>query len=138
MVDKERYAGSPFFHACTASWQKLNEYHSKAGSVQAIATILDPRCKLQTFKNLGWKKEWIDDAEAALRQIYKDQYMIESSVVPPPIVSTSTSGSTSLGHDYWTAVWGTSHMNHLTVVSEVDMYLEEKVELPQFDPVEWW
>ena len=39
--------------AVTKSWQKLDDYHSKTGSAQAIATISDARCKLTTFRNLS-------------------------------------------------------------------------------------
>ncbi|KAF8458179.1 hypothetical protein BGX38DRAFT_1309186 [Terfezia claveryi] len=40
--------------AVTNAWIKLDEYHSKTGAAQAIATILDPRCKLTIFRNLSW------------------------------------------------------------------------------------
>ena len=53
IIDQERITGSIFHAACDASW-KLDDYHSKSGSAQAIATILDPRCKVQVFRNLSW------------------------------------------------------------------------------------
>jgi len=37
-----------------------------------------------------------------------------------------------------TAVFGSSQGSTILVMSEVDIYLEEKVELPQVDPIEWW
>lgn len=141
IIDLERLAmdqpdSSPLFHdACTASWQKLNFYHSKVGSAQGIATILDPRCKIQTFRNLGWVPQWISEAEAAVQRVYQDQY------APIPVSRPSTPPTSSQGSDddYMNAVFGNSQSSVVELlVSEVDIYLEEKVELPQVDPIEWW
>lgn len=94
---------SIFHEACTASWQKLDEYHSKTGSAQAIATMLDPRCKVQTFRNLGWRTEWILEAEEAIQRIYQNQYAPSATSsrpsTPPPVQSTKY-----LEDDFMTAV----------------------------------
>ena len=134
VVDQECSANSIFYHACSASWHKLDEYHSKTGSVQAISTILDPRYKIQTFRNLGWRTEWIADAEASIRRVYKDQYasMIVSTLLP---ISTTP---TVAPNDFMTAVFGNTYITRNSVVSEIDIYLEERVELPHVDPIEWW
>ena len=138
IVDKERASGSIFHEACVARWQKLDEYHCKTGSAQSIATILDPRCKLQTFRNLSWQDQWIAEAETAIQRVYKQQY------APHPVSRPSTPPASSsqeyLEDDFMTAVFGTgsSQLTELSVMSELDIYLEEKVELPQVDPIEWW
>ena len=54
ITDQQRITGSIFHAACDASSKILDDYHCKTGSAQAIATILDPRCKLQVFRNLSW------------------------------------------------------------------------------------
>ena len=57
---------SELLQAVTNSWQKLDEYHSKTGSAQAIATILDPHCKLAIFWNLSWREKWIQLAQESI------------------------------------------------------------------------
>lgn len=54
IVHQERTLDSIFSDACTASWQKLDEYRSETNSAQVIATILDPRCNVQSFRKPGW------------------------------------------------------------------------------------
>jgi len=135
IVDRERTQNSLFHDACTASWQKLDEYHSKTSSAQAIATMLDPRCKVQSFRNLGWRPEWIIDAEAAIHRMYQDQYAPSVSsrpTTPPP------TNSSYVEDDFMTAVFGLLQSSAIPEMSELDIYLEEKVELPQVDPIEWW
>jgi len=138
IVGRERIQNSIFFDACTTSWQKLDEYYSKTGSAQAIATILDPRCKVQTFRNLLWRTEWILEAEAAIQCIYHDQYAPTPSSRPATPPSDPSAGSDYLEDDFMTAVFGSSQGSTIPVMSEVDIYLEEKVERSQVDPIEWW
>lgn len=57
--------------AVTKSWQKL---HSKTSPVQAIATILDPQCKLTTLRNLSWREEWIQSARESIFRVYAAHY----------------------------------------------------------------
>ena len=137
ITDQERITGSIFHAACDASWKKLDDYHSKTGSAQAIATILDPRCKLQVFRNLSWLPQWISTAEGAIERIYHDQYAIASSLSrpsTPPI----TSSQTSFDDDYMSTVFATSQTTEIQSMSEVAIYLEEKVEGVQVDPLDWW
>ena len=141
IIDQERLtlkdgnSSSLFHEACTASWNKLDFYHSKVGSAQSIATILDPRCKIQTFRNLGWVPQWIGDAESAVQRIYHDQY------APAPLSRPSTPPVSDQfsEDDYMSAVFGNSQSSEIpSLISELDIYLEDKVELPQVDPIEWW
>ena len=68
---------------------------------------------------------------------YQNQYAslpISRPTTPPPISSQS-----SLGDDFMTAMFGNSQSSEdRGKMSEIDMYLEEKVESPQVDPIEWW
>lgn len=133
-LEKEK-STSPFHDACTASWHKLDFYHSKVGSAQSIATILDPRCKIQTFRNLDWVPHWISDAETAIQRIYRDQY----ALTPISRPSTPPTSSQHSEDDYMSAVFGNSQSTEMqSLISELNIYLEEKVELPQVDPIEWW
>ena len=68
--------------------------------------------------------------------MYQDQYAPLSVFRPetPPISSQS-----SMDDDFMLAVFGNSQMSQDQVVmSEIDIYLEEKVEGSQVDPIEWW
>ena len=51
-----------------------DDYQRKNGSAQAIATILDPRCKLATFRNLSRREEWIQAAQESIYPIYAAHY----------------------------------------------------------------
>ena len=75
---------------------------AKLGSAQSIAiySTLDPRCKIQTFHNLGWQPQWISEAETAIRRVYQDQY------APLPISSPSLCQASE--DDYMSAVFGNS------------------------------
>lgn len=41
--------------------EKLLEYYNKTNESYLIATILDPRLKLQYYKNNNWEEEIIND-----------------------------------------------------------------------------
>ena len=70
--------------ALNAAWVNLDEYHSRTGSAQAIATILDARYKLTAFRNLSWTETWIETARLSIECIYDNQY------APMPIDKPTT------------------------------------------------
>jgi hypothetical protein len=57
----------------------LNRYWNKAdlSSAPAIATILDPRCKLNAFRRMGWKQTWIDRARNDFYRVAKDEWELQ-------------------------------------------------------------
>ena len=65
---------SDLLYAVNEAWSKLNDYHTQTVSAQSIATILDPRFKLQTFHSLSWKEKWIMDAKMSIGWIFNAQY----------------------------------------------------------------
>ena len=134
-VEHERINHSIFTNACNRAWEKLNDYHIKTGSAQAISIILDPRCKLQTFHNLSWRLEWITDAQESIQRVYQNQYAPSLPSRPPTPPSTT---NTDMDNDFILAVFGSSQPEQSSTISELDRYLEEKVEAPQVDPIEWW
>ncbi|RPB23594.1 hypothetical protein L211DRAFT_756719, partial [Terfezia boudieri ATCC MYA-4762] len=71
---RETDPDSDLFYALTQAWIKLDQYHAQTASSQAIATILDPQYKLQIFRNLSWREEWITEAQTSFIQTYNDQY----------------------------------------------------------------
>ena len=84
---------------------------------------------MQTFKHLAWLPAWIAVAEEGFQRINQDQYAppsISTPSSPPPISSQS-----SLDDDFMTAMFGSSQMSDSQLmISEIDIYLEEKVENP--------
>jgi hypothetical protein len=73
-------------NACIDGWNVLNRYWNKAdlSSAPAIATILDPRCKLNAFRRLEWKQTWIDRARSDFYRVAKDEWMLRSPAAESP------------------------------------------------------
>ena len=132
--DLSKKEPSCLLQALNQAWVKLNEYHAKTASSQAISTILDPRYKLQTFRHLDWKDEWIMDAHKSFVDTYELQYApkpVEDSSLVPLISDTETStGKPKHEDDFLNAVYGsqTIPLPPLNLRSEVEIYLEEPIE----------
>jgi hypothetical protein len=73
-------------NACIEGWNVLNRYWNKAdlSSAPAIATILDPRCKLNAFHRMGWKQTWIDRARNDFYRVAEDEWELQRSVAESP------------------------------------------------------
>ena len=57
--------------ATVAAIEKFKRYYAEAGAeVYAVATILDPRFKLQYYKDNEWEDEWIEEALERFRSAY--------------------------------------------------------------------
>ena len=65
---------NPLWAAVDEAWNVMRNYYNKTGSVQNIATILDPRAKLKTFANLSWDDEDINTAKGHINFIYSVYY----------------------------------------------------------------
>jgi len=70
---------STTYKICSAAnnpYQKLNQYCVKTDSNtgQVIATILDPRMKLQLFKNLQWEANWIANLREKFMRVFTKHY----------------------------------------------------------------
>lgn len=46
-----------------ACWAKLQEYYSKTSWLLCAVTILDPRFNVKYFKDSGWERRLIDQAQ---------------------------------------------------------------------------
>ncbi|CAG7816318.1 unnamed protein product, partial [Allacma fusca] len=69
-------------------WEKLKKYYpSSDGEAYIISTILDPRCKLEFFKNSNWRKEWIDNCKKTINEVWKKNYIGNESALP--VVTTN-------------------------------------------------
>ena len=57
--------------ATRAALEKIQTYYSKTvADVYAVTTILDPRFKLQYYKENDWEQRWIDEAVESFRNAY--------------------------------------------------------------------
>jgi hypothetical protein len=57
--------------ATKAAIKKLKRYYTMTGAeVYAVATVLDPRLKLQYYRNHGWEEERIEEALEKFRSAY--------------------------------------------------------------------
>ncbi|KAH9828837.1 uncharacterized protein C8Q71DRAFT_680495, partial [Rhodofomes roseus] len=54
----------------------INHYYNKSdeSAVYRIAMVLDPRNKLQYFRDNAWPDEWITDARFLVRQAYDEDW----------------------------------------------------------------
>src|SRR5437868_6162629 len=59
--------------AVNAGLIKLESYYSRTNNtaIYIIATVLDPRLKLDYYKENNWSKDFINDIKATILQIYK-------------------------------------------------------------------
>lgn len=124
---KIHHAKSDLLQAVSQAWHKLNQYHLQTTSSQSIATILDPRCKLQTFRYLAWKDEWIAEAHKSFIQIYNQQYLSQPNCPEIPGDRLPEYEEQEVD-DYTQMAFGPDGNNEqLRVDSEVDLYLGEPI-----------
>lgn len=134
--------------ACKEGWEILNSYWQKVDnhSSQAIALILDPRCKLETFVHLAWNNTWILTARRNLERVYRTSYFTQVNFAE--ILETTATEETD--DDFGDALFGPSQppaqLNPVvrgrhtasTTFPEIVQYLAEKAEDRKVDPVQWW
>ena len=125
LIDELRLSDpeSDLLYAVNEAWSKLNDYHTRAVSAQAIATILDPRFKLQTFYNLSWKEEWIMDAKMSIDRIYNAQYT--STIKADRPATPDPFEDDDIEEAVFRSQMSTTSIN---APSELEIYLEEPVE----------
>jgi len=89
--------GWKIWAAADDAYRKLNQYWVKTDSNtgQVIATILDPRMKLQLFHHLEWEPDWIQNAREKFIQIFNTQYARLSASTSPAYYSTRITTSSS-------------------------------------------
>lgn len=128
--DVHQATGNPnscLVDALNQAWVKLNQYHIQTTSTQSIATILDPRYKLQTFQHLDWKEDWIAEAHKSFVTTYDRQYA--PLQLDPNLRETLQHDTSDEDDDFMVSVYGTKSMNQPhDPHSEVERYLEEPTE----------
>jgi hypothetical protein len=75
LVD-ERTGNEMVHKAVDAAREKLRSYYAKAdAAVYPIATIIDPRVKMEYYVREGWEDEWVREAKAAIERAF-DSYNV--------------------------------------------------------------
>ena len=130
LVDELRESDpdSELLQAVNSAWVKLNHYHAQTSSSQSIATILDPRYKLQTFRNLALTEQWITEAHTSIVETYNEQYAPRLSDTDPTTLESNPEQNED-DDDFLEAVFGSQQSTiSLNTPSELEIYLEEPVE----------
>ena len=149
---------SATYRICAAAddaYQKLNQYWIKTDSHtgQIIATILDPRMKLQLFRNLEWEAIWIENAREKFTRVFNKRYAkpitpvlsTRSDVVEllaPPRVrrNVRTSETPQNRRRFEELVFGTGddELEEDHTESQIDIYLREARVGRNMDIIQWW
>ena len=165
LIEKERErenniapdtAAYKIWAAADDAYRKLNQYWVKTDSNtgQVIATILDPRMKLQLFRNLEWETTWIENARDKFLRIFHSRYarLPIQPCRPLPISSDTLLPSTPENNiirtpetqrnriRYEEMVFGSAadELDEDLLESQVDIYLREPRVDRNMDIIQWW
>ena len=165
LIEKERErenniepdtAAYKIWAAADDAYRKLNQYWVKTDSNtgQVIATILDPRMKLQLFRNLEWEPTWIENARDKFLRIFHSRYArlpIQSCRLLPisndtllastPENNIIRSPETQRNRTrYEEMVFGSAadELDEDLLESQVDIYLREPRVDRNMDIIQWW
>jgi hypothetical protein len=113
--------------------KKMDRYYSLTDSsnVYRIAMVLHPGMKLEYFRNQKWEGEWIEQAEALVREEYIAKYekvTDKSNTMPMNDLNKNDDGFTSFGN---------LSVTTCPRASEIQEYLSLPVENVK-DPLKWW
>jgi hypothetical protein len=88
-------------HGLSFARRVLNKYYSKTddSNIYRIAMILHPQIKLKYFQRHKWSQEWIDTAEAILREEFLKYDKASSGQEQDKVRITSWTDNLMLTHD---------------------------------------
>ena len=108
--------------------QKIKEYYLKSGgAIYSIATILDPRFKLEFYRRIEWKKRQTNAARSVLERAFRDNYMPTASRVPTHRREEPKDGS-----------FESYAFTRIDTSDELDSYLATPVASQETDVLQWW
>ncbi|KAF7776710.1 hypothetical protein Agabi119p4_5103 [Agaricus bisporus var. burnettii] len=128
--------------ALRAGMKTFERYHNKTNisEVYRIATVLNPRHKLQYFKQSGREEGWIEESRAMVKIQWEASYASADTVTQ---VRNSTQvdlepeqrnkDQNMFDFDFF----DTSPMSDTAAQDELEHYLSTNAE-PVTDPIEWW
>ena len=123
----------PLAVAMKLACKKMDRYCllTDSSNTYHIAMVLHPGMKLEYFHNQKWEGEWIEQAEALVREEYTMKYekaADESNMAPKNNSNVDNSGFASFGN---------LSVTTCLRASEIQEYLGLPVENVQ-DPLKWW
>jgi hypothetical protein len=112
--------------ATKAAMEKIKYYYLKSNrAIYSIATILDPRFKLEHYRRTGWKKRRIDAARNDFERVFRGNYMQTA-----PTCSHEEPENDPSDEFLVFPYAGTGN--------ELDSYLAEPVVSRETDVLQWW
>jgi hypothetical protein len=120
--------------AADAAIDKLKTYYTGAGAeIYPVGTILDPRLKLDYYRENDWEEEWIQEARTTFDHVFA-RYHVPSA----PAVRESVPVKLSEGADMMTLVCKRRCVAVRSEVSEVKAYLNAPPAALNADVLAWW
>ncbi|CAB4403415.1 unnamed protein product [Rhizophagus irregularis] len=130
----EKYCHYPEIRdAITKGYEKLKLYYSRTDDshLYTIATILDPRLKLNYYKKQQWEQKFIDSAKLIFINTFKSDYASKTNIINDNCENNNNE------NDFLYELFGANN-NNSSDEFEVEDYLNKSVEGPKTNPLIWW
>ncbi|CAJ0643384.1 13116_t:CDS:10 [Entrophospora sp. SA101] len=112
--------------------EKLKFYYIRTdASVYTIATILDPRLKLDYYRDNNWEANFINNAHQVIKDIYQSGYAPNLTVFSNPENNDIEEEEDLTAHIY-------KHQQIVRDDDELDAYLKSPNAPPKTDVLTWW
>ena len=128
-IDKRDEHSDKLWYAANAAYTKLTKYYAKINSSSfAIATVIDPRYKLDVYDSVQDADSLKASATVAIEQAFERYTLMAGQAVPPQSQPAAASPARRKR----------KHFVDSTDSSELTLYLRESRVPSQHDPLEYW
>ncbi|TFY50404.1 hypothetical protein EVJ58_g11062 [Rhodofomes roseus] len=127
--------------------RSMNHYYNKSNKSAAyrIAMVLDPRHKLQYFRDNAWPDRWIAEARALVRQAYDEEWkghavsreQAEDAEEPQPLMNAQHASSSKKANMF-DAARASRKKATVPIVDELDHYLSTDANPAINSALVWW
>jgi len=120
--------------AAKAAWGKLSTYYSKSDAgVYAVATVIDPRLKLDYHRRNEWEDEYIEAARADLERAFRT-YWVPAAQSPPADDPEKPAGNFNCSRLIDRAM----KRPRIAEKDELDEYLTSPPSASDTNALQWW
>jgi hypothetical protein len=118
--------------ALEKGFEKFKEYYQKSEEcyMYSVATILDPRLKLEYYKKHKWDKRWIAESKKILSDLYERHYAPSTTETEEHIDNEDDDNDDVFLHLY-------SH-DQVEKPDELEAHLTSPVVHRETDVLQWW